>query len=320
MAPIRISRPRFLAYFLLEGGLVFLVLYGLAVLTRSVAPNLIDHQLIAEVSVTTGLFLALLVVIQWSNPSDKSNLRRQVILFTLISILLSMLSFGFLWVVYGNLEETLRRIPALLFLEGAIAVPVTIAIWRWISIRFDVLNAIRERVLIVGTGEGAQQVCRQILSYHTRDYAVVGFADEGDERFGTVMTMGARIQTDFSSLTTFAPRRVDRIIVALEEKRGQLPGAPVDGTTAARRRDRRSDLLHGADQRQDRGGDHAPLLADLLRGVQVLVATIAAQADGGPALLLGPAAGRLAGDAANRRRGRDRQRFSDPLPAGPPRS
>jgi len=167
MAPMRISRPRFLAYFLLEGGLVFIVLYGLALLTRTVAPNLVDHQLTAEVSVTTGLFLVLLVVIQWSNPGDQSNLRRQVILFTLISIVLSLLSFGFLWVAYGDLNETLRRVPALLFLEGAIAVPLTIAVWRWISIRFDVLNAIRERVLIVGTGEGAQQVCRQILSYQS---------------------------------------------------------------------------------------------------------------------------------------------------------
>ena len=31
--------------------------------------------------------------------------------------------------VYGDLAETLRRLPALLFLEGAIAVPVTIALW-----------------------------------------------------------------------------------------------------------------------------------------------------------------------------------------------
>jgi len=40
---------------------------------------------------------------------------------------------------------------------------------------------------------------------------------------GEVLTMRTRIQTDYESLPRFCERRVDRVIVALDEKRGKLP-------------------------------------------------------------------------------------------------
>ena len=85
------------------------------------------------------------------------------------------------------------------------------------------LQANRENVLILGTGETARQVCRWIASRNGSQYACIGFADEDESRLGTVLAMGARIQTDYKSLPEFAATRVDRVIVALDEKRGRLP-------------------------------------------------------------------------------------------------
>jgi sugar transferase (PEP-CTERM system associated) len=42
-----------------------------------------------------------------------------------------------------------------------------------------------------------------------------------------VLAMGVRIQTDFRSLSQYCPRRADRILVALDEKRGKLPLEPL---------------------------------------------------------------------------------------------
>jgi sugar transferase (PEP-CTERM system associated) len=214
-----LARPRFIAYFALEGSLIFAVLYGLATLTLPLIrePDLTGMPL--TVLVTGGLFATLLLLTQWSNLGDKETVRREIILFSINSIAWGVAAFiGLLILFQGNM-----RLSVLLPLEGAVAVPATVALWRWITIRFQVFSATRERVLIVGTAEIAQQVCRWISNHHAGEYSVVGFADESDERIGTVLAMGARIQTDYRSLPRFAPQRADRIIVALDEKRGKLP-------------------------------------------------------------------------------------------------
>jgi sugar transferase (PEP-CTERM system associated) len=90
-------------------------------------------------------------------------------------------------------------------------------------VRFHLFRAVRERVLILGTGEAARQVCRWIVGNHSSEYAVLGFASETPSRDGTILAMGARIQTDFDTLARFCAGRVERVIVAIEEKRGRLP-------------------------------------------------------------------------------------------------
>jgi sugar transferase (PEP-CTERM system associated) len=55
------------------------------------------------------------------------------------------------------------------------------------------------------------------------EHQLVGFADEDGSRIGQVIAMGARVLTRFSELEQFSLGRVDRIIVAVDEKRGKLP-------------------------------------------------------------------------------------------------
>ena len=219
MALFRISKPRFLVYFAVEGGLVFAVLYGLAYLTPLWLPNLQRPSPLTIVLPTGLLFTITLLATQWSNPTDRESLIREIVIFTILSLTLGAVSFAMIWLLF----EGRRPLLAIVALEGAIVVPLAVALWRWLSVRFHVLSATRERVLILGTGEVARQVCRWIVSSHGSEYGVVGFVDEDDAREGTVLAMGVRVQTDYASLVDFAPERCDRIIVALDEKRGQLP-------------------------------------------------------------------------------------------------
>jgi sugar transferase (PEP-CTERM system associated) len=108
-------------------------------------------------------------------------------------------------------------------LEAAIAVPISIAAWRWMSTRWNVLDICRERIVIVGTGETARDACRAISEKHSSECVVVGFVDEDDSQLGRVLAMGIRIVTDFGSMVDALPKRADRILVALNEKRGKLP-------------------------------------------------------------------------------------------------
>jgi sugar transferase (PEP-CTERM system associated) len=220
MALFRVSRPRYLAYFALELGLVLAVVATLARVTLLVTPGLGRPPLFPAVLAITVLFCAVLFGTQWVNLGEDGSLTRELVVFSFVSVILGLVSFCAIWLLFGTRE---RELPALLSLEGAVAVPAAVAVWRWLSVRYNFLGAIRERVLILGTAETAREVCRMIVSDHASEYGVIGFADESEDRVGTPLTMGVRIQTGFPSLAAFCPGRVDRVIVALEEKRGLLP-------------------------------------------------------------------------------------------------
>ena len=96
MAPFRIAKPRFLAYFAFEGGLIFAVLYGLAYLTHMVVQEQIGPQMQHSVATTGGMFTILLLV---THLSAQATLRREILLFAVISFILGLLSFGVLWVL-----------------------------------------------------------------------------------------------------------------------------------------------------------------------------------------------------------------------------
>ena len=220
MAPFRIARPKFLAYFALELGLIVAVVGGLAQLTLLLAPDLVGPRVAPPVLAISALFCIVLFGMQWVNLGDDGSLLREIVIFSTVSFILGIACFSVIWVLFG---AQYRQLPAVLALEGAIAVPAAVAVWRWLSVRFNVFNAIREKVLILGVGETAREVCRLIVANHSSEYGVVGFVDANEDRAGTVLAMGVRIQTGYDSLAGFCPHRADRVIVALDEKRGELP-------------------------------------------------------------------------------------------------
>jgi sugar transferase (PEP-CTERM system associated) len=218
MAPFRLTRPRVLTYFFLEGALIFAVLYGLALLTPLVNPPAAQTDFLVPVLLSGVAFTGLLLLTQRGTPGDQANLVSEIVVFSVLSLMLGAVAVGSIWMF------SVENRPFSMFVgAGAVAVPVAVALWRWISVRFTVLNATRENVLIVGTGQTAQLVCGMISSDFPTEYALLGFADETDERIGAVLSMGSRIQVDYSRLPEYAAQRCDRVIVALDEKRGRFP-------------------------------------------------------------------------------------------------
>jgi sugar transferase (PEP-CTERM system associated) len=216
---LRLSNPRFIASALLEWSIIFFVLYGLSAMTIAFAPDLVSRHREATVAVTSFIFLGGIFSTRTARLGEYANLRREIALVSIVSSALALMAFVGSWTLLG----TPRALGVFLLVEGAIAVPAAVALWRWLTLRYQLLDGYRERVLIVGAGETAKRVCQLLRSQHAADFAVTGFADENESQMGQVLSMGVRVLTDFDSLTEYAPKRVDRIIVALDEKRGKLP-------------------------------------------------------------------------------------------------
>jgi sugar transferase (PEP-CTERM system associated) len=220
MALFQIGRPRLLAYFALELILVVGVLLALAQATLLVVAEGTERVSLLPVLFLSAIFGAAMFSTQWANLGDESSVFRELVVFTVMSVALGLVCYATIR-VFSRGEEL--PLVGLLALEGAVVVPVVVAGWRWLSVRYNLFSAMRERVLILGTGETARKVCRWIVTDHATEYGVIGFADAGEGRLGTVLAMGVRVQTDYASLPRFCPARVDRVIVAVGEKRGLLP-------------------------------------------------------------------------------------------------
>ncbi len=219
MAPFRIAQPRLMVNLFIESAVIFAVLYALAAMTNKLDPQLGESIFPGQIALTTVLFAGGIQSRRKLGMTHRPGLVREIILVALISLFLGVVGFGVLWILFNSP----RNLTGLIMLEAAIAVPISIAAWRWMSIRWQFLDICRERIAIVGTGETAREVCRAITQNHGSECVVIGFVDETDEHVGRVLAMGVRILTDFGSMTEMLPKRADRVLVALNEKRGKLP-------------------------------------------------------------------------------------------------
>ncbi len=199
--------------------MVFAVLYFLGHATLAYALSVSPSDSHVQQVMAVSLVFMVSLFATGGAAFDSASIRRGLILLSLISIVLGLV--GVLLLRASTLPKT--HLAGLLLLEGAFTVPVVVSGWRWASVRLGVFNGYRERVLILGTGESARNVCRTIAQEHAHEYAIVGFAAENGTRMGDVLAMGTRVLTDYASLPDFCHRRADRIIVALDEKRGKLP-------------------------------------------------------------------------------------------------
>ena len=99
---------------------------------------------------------------------------------------------------------------------------VTVVGWhgvhRWIGGR----EALTDVVLIVGTGHGAQQIAREVLSRAPLGYQIVGFLGEHAE-VGRSLVNPSVIGTVDDLTSVVESRGVTRIVVAMEDRRGRLP-------------------------------------------------------------------------------------------------
>jgi sugar transferase (PEP-CTERM system associated) len=110
-----------------------------------------------------------------------------------------------------------------IFVSSLFVFLIAILVWRVAFNQISGTLKLEERVLVVGTGDAARKVARQILDQHDFAYRIVGFIDDDATRIGERIVNPAIIGTPDDIHALIARYHVDRIIVGLTDRRGKLP-------------------------------------------------------------------------------------------------
>jgi sugar transferase (PEP-CTERM system associated) len=100
---------------------------------------------------------------------------------------------------------------------------VAVTVWRLLFLQVGGARRLQEHVLIVGTSASARIVAREVLDQRDYAYTIVGFTDEDPSRIGTSIVNPKVIGTHADIMRLVRDHRVNRIIVALADRRGRLP-------------------------------------------------------------------------------------------------
>ncbi len=110
-----------------------------------------------------------------------------------------------------------------IFVSALFVFVVAILGWRLLFTQLTGSLRMQERILVVGTGETARKVVRQILAQREFAYRVVGFIDDDSARIGERIVNPGIIGTPADIAELIAKHQIDRIIVGLADRRGKLP-------------------------------------------------------------------------------------------------
>ena len=110
-----------------------------------------------------------------------------------------------------------------IFVSALFVFVVGILGWRLLFNQLTGSLRMQERILVVGTGETARKVVRQILTQREFAYRVIGFIDDDPSRIGERIVNPGIVGTPADIPTLIATHQIDRIIVGLADRRGKLP-------------------------------------------------------------------------------------------------
>jgi len=118
--------------------------------------------------------------------------------------------------------------PAMMLGRSIALIALPLALGLMVSWRLSVLwffghPDIGERILVVGSGELAVQVAREVLSRPDAGYRVVGFIGTDSDLVGKSLINPRVIGVTEEIEDVVSREAIDRIVVAMSERRGKLP-------------------------------------------------------------------------------------------------
>ena len=110
-----------------------------------------------------------------------------------------------------------------IFVSALLVFLIGILGWRLLFNQLSGSLKLEERILVVGTGDTARKVARQILAQRDFAYRVIGFVDDDRSRIGERIVNPAIVGTPEDIPALVAKHQIDRIVVGLADRRGKLP-------------------------------------------------------------------------------------------------
>lgn len=102
---------------------------------------------------------------------------------------------------------------------------VVIVSWRIIYNHILKTRQLDQRIMIIGSGPLAKNVAKEIVERMDTGFKVIGFIADNPETVGEKLVNPSIIGDQSQILDIATKERVDRIIVAIEERRGKFPDA-----------------------------------------------------------------------------------------------
>jgi sugar transferase (PEP-CTERM system associated) len=133
-------------------------------------------------------------------------LPRAFIMVGMLSVLLAGLTYIFPQFLVGRNT----------FLTGLYILIIFWILWRWTYDWLTLLHAFRERVYVLGNGHRAQQVIEAIRARRGLGVDLIGWAGESDGESGCE-------STGRTLLSLGTNREVDRLVVAMTDRRSRMP-------------------------------------------------------------------------------------------------
>jgi len=144
--------------------------------------------------------------------------RRELVLRLIQALGLAWIALAFSFYAYPRLM--LGRGITLIALPLALALMVS---WRICIHWFLRHPSFGERILVVGSGKLAVEVAREVLNRPDAGYRIIGFVGTDSEQLGKSL-INPRVIGLTEDLAEIVKREdIDRIVVAMGERRGQLP-------------------------------------------------------------------------------------------------
>ncbi|MEW6323798.1 MAG: TIGR03013 family XrtA/PEP-CTERM system glycosyltransferase [Nitrospirota bacterium] len=134
-------------------------------------------------------------------------------------------AWGFLFILYFLLPGL--EIGRGIFLLHITLSPLCLGLFRKTIARLLTQDKFRNKVLIVGTGHLAKLVGRHLMAHHDPGFEVIGFIDQDPQRIGAPVINPKVIGTPDQIPDIVRDYDVKKVIVALPERRGQLPLTPL---------------------------------------------------------------------------------------------
>src|SRR5688572_2053370 len=178
-------------------------------------------------------------------PDLASNLWKILLVTLVCQLCLYYNDFYDLTVVHSNRELVVRLLQAAgaasiilaalyfvaprlmigdgIFVSALFVLMLGIFGWRLLFNSVTRSCRLEERILVVGTGETARKVTRQILDQRDFAYRVVGFIDDDASRIGERIVNPGIVGTPADIGRLITEQKIDRIIVGLSDRRGKLP-------------------------------------------------------------------------------------------------
>lgn len=216
----RLYWKRNLTLFILEGLLIFFsVLLSLFLRFVPDDKSIFSYELIIpKVLLITAV---VQICLSYNKLYDRTlPASRRVIFANLIqSITASALILALIYYLIPRLYVG-RRIFFITFSTLLISLTLWRLFYEWWTTRTTFFN---KNVLIIGSGNTAKEIARVLLERKGLGYKVVGFIDEDREKLGRSILNPKVIGTYDNLMEIVEKEKIDRLVVALKDRRGKLP-------------------------------------------------------------------------------------------------